>query len=197
MAVKKPGFSNAVGSRNRRVNRYAAAGDNREDRRHKEARGTTIGYDTVPTPDEITDSGNNLAQFAVDEVVESEGSTSNDGVDVVQTVAAGALGVDSNGFVVNNQQQQLAIGRALASGPRLLILDEPTEGIQPNIVHEIGDIIIQLNREESLTVLLVEQKLPFARRVATGFDLMERGRVVASGDIAELSEDLIQRHLAV
>ena len=94
MAVKKPGFSNAVGSRNRRVNRYAAAGDNREDRRHKEARGTTIGYDTVPTPDEITDSGNNLAQFAVDEVVESEGSTSNDGVDVVQTVAAGALGVD-------------------------------------------------------------------------------------------------------
>jgi urea transport system ATP-binding protein len=101
------------------------------------------------------------------------------------------------GDLSGGQQQQLAIGRALASGPRLLILDEPTEGIQPNIVHEIGDIIIQLNREESLTVLLVEQKLPFARRVATGFDLMERGRVVASGDIAELSEDLIQRHLAV
>lgn len=94
MATKKPGFNNAAGSRNRRVNRFLATGDNRTDRRHKEARGTTIGYDTVPTPDEITDSGNNLAQFEVDEVVESEGSTSNDGVDVVQTVAAGALGVD-------------------------------------------------------------------------------------------------------
>lgn len=94
MAVKKPGFSNAVGSRNRRVNRYAAAGDNREDRRHKEVRGTTIGYDTVPAPDEITDSGNGLAGFEVDEVVNSQGSTSNDGDDIVQTVAAGALGVD-------------------------------------------------------------------------------------------------------
>ena len=101
------------------------------------------------------------------------------------------------GDLSGGQQQQLAIGRALASGPRLLILDEPTEGIQPNIVHEIGDIIIKLNREQSLTVLLVEQKLPFARRVATAFDLMERGRVVASGNIAELSEDLIQQHLAV
>jgi len=101
------------------------------------------------------------------------------------------------GDLSGGQQQQLAIGRALAGGPRLLILDEPTEGIQPNIVHEIGDIIIKLNREERLTVLLVEQKLPFARRVATAFNLMERGRVVASGDIAELSEDLIQQHLAV
>jgi hypothetical protein len=91
-AVKKPGLDNSVGNRNRRVNRYVIG--NRMDRRHKEARGTTIGYDTVPTPDEITDSGNNLAQFAVDEVVESAGSTSNDGVDVVQSVAAGALGVD-------------------------------------------------------------------------------------------------------
>ncbi len=94
MAVKRPGFSNAVGERNRRVNRFAAAGDNREDRRHKQVEGTTIGFDTVPTPDEITDSASGLAGFEVDEVVESEGSTSNDGVDVVQSVAAGALGVD-------------------------------------------------------------------------------------------------------
>jgi hypothetical protein len=91
--TKKPGFDNSVGNRNRRVNRFAG-NLNKMDRRHKEARGTTIGYDTVPTPDEITDSGNDLAKFAVDEVVESEGSTSNDGRDVVQTVAAGALGVD-------------------------------------------------------------------------------------------------------
>lgn len=92
-AAKKPGFDNSVGNRNRRVNRFAG-NLNKVDRRLKEVRGTTIGYDTVPTPDEITDSGNGLAIFVVDEVVESEGSTSNDGVDVVQTVAAGALGVD-------------------------------------------------------------------------------------------------------
>ena len=96
MAVKKPGFDNAVGNRNRRVNRYAAAGDNREDRRHKQTAGTTIGHDDVPTPSEITDSGNGLAGYEVNEVVETEGSVSNDGVDVVQTVAAGALGVDDS-----------------------------------------------------------------------------------------------------
>lgn len=94
MAVKKPGFDNAVGIRNRRVNRYLATGDNIADRRHKDVRGTTIAYDTGPSPDEITDSGNGLAGFAVNEVVESQGSTSNDGVDIVQSVAAGALGVD-------------------------------------------------------------------------------------------------------
>src|SRR6202142_3775521 len=69
------------------------------------------------------------------------------------------------GDLSGGQQQQLAIGRALVTQPRLLILDEPTEGIQPNIVHEIGDIILRLNKEEGLAVLLVEQKLPFARRV--------------------------------
>lgn len=91
--TKKPGFDNTAGNRNRRVNRFAG-NLNRTDRRHKEARGTTIGFDTVPAPDEITDSANGLALFAVDEVIETEGSTSNDGIDVVQTVAAGALGVD-------------------------------------------------------------------------------------------------------
>ena len=69
------------------------------------------------------------------------------------------------GDLSGGQQQQLAIGRALVLEPKLLILDEPTEGIQPNIVHEIGDIILRLNREAGVTVLLVEQKLPFARRV--------------------------------
>ena len=81
--------------------------------------------------------------------------------------------------------------------PRLLILDEPTEGIQPNIVHEIGDIIKRLNREIGLTVLLVEQKLPFARRVADRFCILDRGRHVAAGSIAELSDDLVKMYLTV
>jgi urea transport system ATP-binding protein len=101
------------------------------------------------------------------------------------------------GDLSGGQQQQLAIGRALVLEPRLLILDEPTEGIQPNIVAEIGDIILRLNRDQGLTVLLVEQKLPFARRVADRFSLMERGRLVAGGAIGELNEGLVRRHLTV
>ena len=81
--------------------------------------------------------------------------------------------------------------------PRLLILDEPTEGIQPNIVHEIGDIIVRLNREAGVTVLLVEQKLPFARRVATEFHILDKGRSVARGTIDDLSDDDIREHLSV
>lgn len=101
------------------------------------------------------------------------------------------------GDLSGGQQQQLAIGRALAINPRLLILDEPTEGIQPNIVREIGDILLRLNREEGLTVLLVEQKLAFARRVAQHFSLLEKGRVVAAGAMTQLDDDLIHKHLAV
>ncbi len=101
------------------------------------------------------------------------------------------------GDLSGGQQQQLAIGRALVLDPRLLILDEPTEGIQPNIVHEIGDIIKRLNREIGLTVLLVEQKLPFARRVADRFCILDRGRHVAAGSIAELSDDLVKMYLTV
>ena len=101
------------------------------------------------------------------------------------------------GNLSGGQQQQLAIGRALAPRPKLLILDEPTEGIQPNIVHEIGDIIIRLNQEQGLTVLLVEQKLPFARRVAQRFCILDKGRSVAMGGIQDLDDNLIRRHLTV
>ncbi|MGD8783621.1 MAG: urea ABC transporter ATP-binding subunit UrtE [Thioalkalispiraceae bacterium] len=101
------------------------------------------------------------------------------------------------GDLSGGQQQQLAIGRALALEPSILILDEPTEGIQPNIVQEIGDIIIRLNKEENITVLLVEQKLPFARRVGEQFIVLDRGRRVAVGDMAQLNEDLIQQYLTV
>jgi urea transport system ATP-binding protein len=100
------------------------------------------------------------------------------------------------GDLSGGQQQQLAIGRALVLEPTLLILDEPTEGIQPNIVHEIGDVIIRL-RAAGLTVLLVEQKLPFARRVASDFHVLDKGRLVASGPIDQLSDELIHRHLTV
>jgi urea transport system ATP-binding protein len=101
------------------------------------------------------------------------------------------------GDLSGGQQQQLAIGRALTIGPKCVLLDEPTEGIQPSIVHELGNVIRKLYEEEKLSVLLVEQKLPFARRVAERFFLMERGAVVASGKMDELSDDLVKKHLAV
>jgi urea transport system ATP-binding protein len=101
------------------------------------------------------------------------------------------------GDLSGGQQQQLAIGRALVLDPKLLILDEPTEGIQPNVVAEIGDIIRRLNREIGLTVLLVEQKLPFARKVGDKFCLLDRGRNVATGAMSELDESLIRTYLTV
>ena len=101
------------------------------------------------------------------------------------------------GDLSGGQQQQLAIGRALVLDPKLLILDEPTEGIQPNVVAEIGDIIRRLNREIGLTVLLVEQKLPFARKVGDKFCLLDRGRNVATGAMTELDESLIRAYLTV
>lgn len=101
------------------------------------------------------------------------------------------------GDLSGGQQQQLAIGRALVIDPALLILDEPTEGIQPNIVHEIGDIIRQLMADLGLTVILVEQKLPFARRVGDRFAILDRGRLKAEGAMSELGEDLVKEYLTV
>jgi len=126
------------------------------------------------------------------------------------------------GDLSGGQQQQLAIGRALVLNPKLLILDEPTEGIQPNIVSEIGDVIMRLNRSKGIpdpevkqskgeihqaiskinkelgvTVLLVEQKLPFARKVADKFCILERGRNVAIGEMPELTEQMVKQYLTV
>lgn len=101
------------------------------------------------------------------------------------------------GDLSGGQQQQLAIGRALVLDPKILLLDEPTEGIQPNIVVEIGQVLRRLNQELGLAVLLIEQKLPFARQVADRFLIMERGQIQAAGAMSTLDEQLIQRYLTV
>lgn len=101
------------------------------------------------------------------------------------------------GDLSGGQQQQLAIGRALVLNPEFLILDEPTEGIQPNIVQEIGQIIRRLNKEFGLTVLIVEQKLPFARLVADNFFIMDRGRCVEHGKINQLNDKMVKEYLTV
>ena len=103
----------------------------------------------------------------------------------------------AGGVLSGGQQQQLAIARALAADPKIILLDEPNEGIQPSIVEEIEAIIIRLNREVGLTVVLVEQNVSFARQASHCFAMMEKGRVVASGAISQLSDDMVHRHMAV
>lgn len=101
------------------------------------------------------------------------------------------------GDLSGGQQQQLAIARALVLAPKLLVLDEPTEGIQPNIITQIGDVLRQLVDEDNMTVLLVEQKLPFARRNAKAFFVMDKGTVVAGGQIDALNDEIARKHLSV
>ena len=101
------------------------------------------------------------------------------------------------GLLSGGQQQQLAIARALAAHPRLILLDEPNEGIQPSIVEEIERVIFRLNREVGLTVLLVEQNVRFVREVSHQFAVMEKGKIVARGESCELSDALVRKHLTV
>ncbi len=101
------------------------------------------------------------------------------------------------GDLSGGQQQQLAIARALVLNPDIFILDEPNEGIQPNIVQLIRDVLLKLNKEKGMTIILVEQKLPFARAVGEEFHLMEKGQVIASGEMSALTDDLVSQYLAV
>ena len=101
------------------------------------------------------------------------------------------------GMLSGGQQQQLAIARALLTEPKLLILDEPTEGIQPNIIDQIGDAIKTLRTEGKMSILLVEQYLDFCRELADDFAILNRGAVVCAGPVAALTDEVVKAHLTV
>ena len=101
------------------------------------------------------------------------------------------------GVLSGGQQQQLAIARALVQEPKLLLMDEPTEGLQPSVVEEINSIIKRIPKERGCAVLLVEQNLDFVRDITQEFSILETGRIVANGNIGELTTEIVERHLAV
>jgi urea transport system ATP-binding protein len=101
------------------------------------------------------------------------------------------------GVLSGGQQQQLAIARALVQQPKLLLMDEPTEGLQPSVVEEIEPIIKRIPGERNCAVLLVEQNLDFVRAITQRFAILDTGRIVSTGNISELTPDVVHRHLAV
>ena len=107
------------------------------------------------------------------------------------------LADQKGGTLSGGQQQQLAIARALVQEPKLLLMDEPTEGLQPSVVEEIDVIMKRIPAERNCAVLLVEQNLDFVRDITQKFAILDTGRIVVHGDIGELTPDVVQRHLAV
>ncbi|MGI6012576.1 MAG: urea ABC transporter ATP-binding subunit UrtE [Ruminococcus sp.] len=101
------------------------------------------------------------------------------------------------GVLSGGQQQQLAIARALMGDPKVLILDEPTEGIQPNIVMEISSILRRYHKEKNVPMIVVEQNLKFARKLGDRFLMIQKGSVVAHGEIASLTDELSKKYLSV
>jgi urea transport system ATP-binding protein len=101
------------------------------------------------------------------------------------------------GDLSGGQQQQLAIGRALVTRPKLLVLDEPTEGIQPSVIKDIGRAIDYLRRKGDMAILLVEQYFDFARELADDFIVLERGEVVMAGNTDDLKGDDVRSRIAI
>ncbi len=101
------------------------------------------------------------------------------------------------GDLSGGQQQQLAIGRALVTRPKVLVLDEPTEGIQPSIIKDIGRALQYLRDQKGMTILLVEQYLDFCREIADDIYIMDRGEIMHSGPASDLDKDEVRRHLMV
>ena len=110
--------------------------------------------------------------------------------------ALGAMRQRRGGDLSGGQQQQLAIARALVARPKLLLLDEPTEGIQPSIVKDI-ERVLRVLLERGMTILLVEQYVDFARSLAKHYAILSRGQVVDRGDVANLDTEAVRHHLAV